>query len=361
MINSFIVSFSLLFTCTVLINYVLYLPVLRKPGFLKIKQVILGISAGITCILLMMNAYQISENVLLSFFHIPITYTALFYSPLVSGSTVLTAALGRYFFNQEDIGSMLGTLDILIVGTVLIALAFFIPRRFLSFIIVSTAYTVQNIMVISFLTLSNWDWGEGLLYITACTAASLLFYYVLQKIIQFFVMNRQYKERSKIDGLTGVYNRHELEQYLEYLGVSGRRFTVMMIDVDNFKSFNDDFGHHIGDKVLIETAGRINETIREQGSVYRYGGEEFVVILEDQTNTAAYELTESLLSRMQVPFTCLEGDQSWNMTVSIGTALSADWGETPEAVVERADALMFEAKKSGKNKAVYSHPVKAEL
>ncbi|SFM40083.1 GGDEF domain-containing protein [Salibacterium qingdaonense] len=351
MINSFIVSFSLLFTCTVLINYVLYLPVLRKPGFRKMKQVILGVSAGITCILLMMNAYQISENVLLSFFHIPITYTALFYSPLISGSTVITAALGRYFFNEEDIGSMLGT-NILIVGTLLIGLSFFIPRRFLSFIVVSTAYTIQNILVISFLTSSNWDWGEGLLYITACTAASLLFYYVLHKIIQFFVMNRQYKERSKIDGLTGVYNRHELEKFLEYLNVSGHRFAVMMIDVDNFKSFNDEFGHHIGDRVLIETAGRINETIREQGSVYRYGGEEFVVILEDQTNTSAYELTESLLSRMQVPFTCLEGEETWNMTVSIGTALPADGFETPKEVVERADALMFEAKKSGKNKAV---------
>lgn len=156
------------------------------------------------------------------------------------------------------------------------------------------------------------------------------------------------------DQLTGALNRKGLEEALDReLARSQRRRTpicVAMLDIDNFKSLNDAYGHQAGDEVLIHLARVIRETMRPQDSLVRYGGEEFLIILPNTTLADA----ATALTRLQRELTrrfFLHENKKLLITFSAGvTAFRA--GEARNEAVARADAAMYQAKKSGKNRVV---------
>ncbi|RSL35279.1 GGDEF domain-containing protein [Salibacterium salarium] len=354
MVNSFIVNFSLLFTFSVVITYVLNISILHQQSLYKTRRVLLGIMVGATCLLLMINAYELSEQLLISFFHIPLAYAALYYSPWVSLPAAIVAAAGRFLFYNPYMSSLVGTLDILVMVTLIIGASIMIRKTFASFMTVTTIYTVQNVFIIYFLLDGGWVWSEGIFYIIASLATAFLFHYMVHLIQQYHLMNKLYEERARIDGLTGVYNRRELNQHLEYLTFKRHPFTLMLIDIDNFKTFNDEKGHQTGDEILVEAAGRIKESIREQGSVYRYGGEEFVVILVNDNQLSVPLLTESTRQRIKEDYIVTTTNEKLNITASIGVASCYDYEQSPKEILKMADEAMYKAKTSGKNRAVYA-------
>ena len=159
------------------------------------------------------------------------------------------------------------------------------------------------------------------------------------------------------DSLTGVVNRHGLDRAAaEVDGLdasSARPYTLLMIDLDRFKSVNDRFGHHVGDRVLREVADRVADLVRPGDVVGRLGGEEFVVLCFDADAGQGLPLAERI--RSVVATTVTVGRPPQPVTLSIGVAVrSAARAERMDDVRRRADAALYRAKQIGRDRVVLS-------
>lgn len=168
--------------------------------------------------------------------------------------------------------------------------------------------------------------------------------------------------RSHVDALTRSLNRHRLDEDLadecRRSARYARPLSVIMLDVDNFKSVNDTHGHARGDVVLQHLAEAVRGAVRTTDSVYRYGGEEFVVLLRETGAQAAKELAERLRRCVEQYFT---DDASGAVTASFGVA-ELDLDEpTPSAVVEAADRALYESKRAGRNRVSVAPPSPSRL
>jgi diguanylate cyclase (GGDEF)-like protein len=155
------------------------------------------------------------------------------------------------------------------------------------------------------------------------------------------------------DGLTGTYNRRHFFELAEREMERGRRYghsvSGIMLDIDHFKQVNDTYGHAIGDQVLRIVAERCSEGIREIDILGRYGGEEFAIILPATGLSGAYSMAERLRRCVaDVPALTERGDLA--VTISLGVASSAEGDEGVTALLNRADAAMYEAKQAGRNR-----------
>ena len=166
--------------------------------------------------------------------------------------------------------------------------------------------------------------------------------------------NEDLERISRTDALTGLRNRRHVEEYLAKLTSLARRnlepIGVLVIDIDHFKSVNDEHGHDAGDAVLREVAGRMQDSVRLEDMVGRWGGEEFLVVLPNTADQGAAELAERLRQVVaDTPCRLADGDEV-QVTISVGCAASLidDAGR----LVRSADAAMYEAKQSGRNRVV---------
>jgi diguanylate cyclase (GGDEF)-like protein len=121
---------------------------------------------------------------------------------------------------------------------------------------------------------------------------------------------------------------------------------LIILDLDHFKNINHTYGHDAGDKILIQIADIIRDSIRLSDRLFRYGGEEFVVIADGANLQNAAILAETI--RNQVETKCLFNNE--NITISLGVAALKE-GQTPEAWIKLADKALYEAKRTGRNKA----------
>lgn len=154
------------------------------------------------------------------------------------------------------------------------------------------------------------------------------------------------------DQLTGLYNRVHFEEYLQHVIALSKRkeesAALLFIDLDRFKIINDTLGHDIGDEVLVEVAKRLKNTLRESDFIARWGGDEFVVILENINQSADSAKTAShLINILKDPIEI--GAHSLTTTASIGIALYPENGEDINTLIKHADSAMYLAKETGKN------------
>ena len=162
--------------------------------------------------------------------------------------------------------------------------------------------------------------------------------------------------RSFTDGLTGVGNRRYLEmrarEELERSMRFSRPFSLLMIDLDNFKEVNDRHGHRSGDEVLVEVGRRMTDVTREVDTCARYGGEEFVLLLPETDPEGARVVAEKLRKAIVArPIRVTDvGDVA--VTVSVGVATFPASGQTLVDVLQKADAALYTAKRSGKDRVV---------
>lgn len=157
---------------------------------------------------------------------------------------------------------------------------------------------------------------------------------------------------SELDALTGVQNRQAMKRALEYERQRQARneapAVVAIADLDHFKAVNDDYGHAVGDVVLTVAAARLSESVRAYDQVFRFGGEEFVVLLPESDLAHAVQIVERLRLRLERDPVELDDGRSIAVTASFGVAaLGPD--ETVERTLERADAALYRAKEAGRN------------
>lgn len=164
--------------------------------------------------------------------------------------------------------------------------------------------------------------------------------------------NRELSQQATRDGLTGLANHRALQQYLKELArlPQGRRrrvFSLVMIDVDHFKAYNDAHGHQEGDAALRHVARVVSAGLRQNDLAARYGGEEFALVLRGIGKTDA-EAVADRLRRSVADQPCPRGP----LTVSMGVAEFPADGDTPGEVIERADKALYHAKITGRNRVV---------
>ena len=172
--------------------------------------------------------------------------------------------------------------------------------------------------------------------------------------------NRILKEQSRMDPLTGIFNRRvfedcidaELDRFNRY----NQPFSLIFFDIDRFKDINDNYGHEAGDKVLIAIANRVKEMLRKLDIFARYGGEEFVVILPETPLIQGLVVAAKLREEIEIALFEYEGERV-PVTISIGITEAKETDRQYQAIVKRADSLMYRAKDRGRNSVVSDYDI----
>lgn len=162
----------------------------------------------------------------------------------------------------------------------------------------------------------------------------------------------QLEKISITDRLTGLYNRHKIDSVLENelkrSKRSGSSFSLILIDIDDFKFVNDTYGHQMGDKVLIEIANLLLKNTRVTDTTGRWGGEEFLIITVETQLEVALFLAESIRSKIEsYLFPKID-----SVTISVGVS-SYEQGSTISNMISKADAALYVSKENGKNQVQY--------
>lgn len=187
--------------------------------------------------------------------------------------------------------------------------------------------------------------------------ASRLYLELIAENIGLAVANLQLREKltnlAVRDALTGLLNRRCLDEALnrQPRGQGGTPVTCLMIDIDHFKRFNDEFGHDAGDVVMQYVAQIIVDAVGDAGSAYRFGGEEFTVLLPEAGEAAGFELAERLRTRIGTTPLSHRGRILGTVSVSVGVAAAPDDGPVA-TLLTRADAALLDAKSHGRNRSV---------
>jgi diguanylate cyclase len=168
-------------------------------------------------------------------------------------------------------------------------------------------------------------------------------------------LNSQLEKVSRVDGMTGLYNRRFWEEQfvMEYKRDkrSESPSALIMLDIDNFKKVNDTYGHPAGDEVIKTLAGIIKKAIRETDLAGRYGGEEFAVILPD-TPVANVEFVAERIRRLVEKCVVVYDEINISFTVSIGIAGFKQTYKDSTQWLDMADKSLYQAKAAGKNRVI---------
>jgi diguanylate cyclase (GGDEF)-like protein len=170
----------------------------------------------------------------------------------------------------------------------------------------------------------------------------------------------QLAERSKRDALTGLLNRDAMEKALSALDGNRRSETVgfVLLDIDYFKKFNDCYGHQAGDRLLHEFAKLLADTVRDDDRVYRYGGEEFLILSRVDDEAGLQELGERIREAVYAADEDHAASPLGVVTTSIGLCLHRP-GDSTRQSLERADMALYQAKDAGRNAVALSSLARA--
>lgn len=161
------------------------------------------------------------------------------------------------------------------------------------------------------------------------------------------------QQDALFDSLTSLYNRRAFDGDISTLCRSEQKMCLVLADIDHFKTFNDTYGHLFGDTVIKGIARRLQLSCRDGIHAYRFGGEEFALIVPNKSLRIARQFAESI--RRTVEKLSVKdrrtGKSIGNITISLGVA-ELEPGESPESLIERADKLLYEAKQLGRNRVM---------
>ena len=166
-------------------------------------------------------------------------------------------------------------------------------------------------------------------------------------------MQEKLKEMAIQDHLTGLYNRRYMQENLEreiHLAARNKKpIGLILIDIDHFKSINDEYGHSAGDQVLKTLAELLSSNVRKGDICCRYGGEEFLFVLQNSSYADTFALAESLRKQVKKMDIIYDNQHIGNLTISLGVAVYPEQANTYAALIKAADSAMYRAKHKGRD------------
>ena len=170
------------------------------------------------------------------------------------------------------------------------------------------------------------------------------------------------EQMARFDELTGLANRFEynsnIAETFGRLERTGESFALLYVDLDGFKQVNDNLGHDLGDRVLMETANRLRGAIRSSDLLARFGGDEFLLILPAANHATVTIIAQRMIDAMSKAFTF--DNKTVYVTASIGIAMAPHDGATPADLLRHADTALYKAKAAGRNTLMFFNPAMAE-
>jgi diguanylate cyclase (GGDEF)-like protein/PAS domain S-box-containing protein len=172
-----------------------------------------------------------------------------------------------------------------------------------------------------------------------------------QDVTELIEQSDTYKQKAYHDTLTGLHNRLKFDECIQEkykkFTIDSQIFSLILIDIDNFKEVNDTYGHDKGDKILKEVADALQTTLRKDDLIVRWGGEEFIVLIDNNIKFCK-KIAEKI--RIQV-FNSVK-IENYSISVSIGVS-QIETGDTIESLFSKADKALYQSKKDGKNRVTY--------
>ena len=213
--------------------------------------------------------------------------------------------------------------------------------------VVVMAYCVLSTLIMQFFNL--WIW---LVLPIVLSIVAIICVYVVKYILKSRDFELTYK-LATTDGLTDLYNHRFFQEQMAMCIADckryGRKFSLIMIDIDFFKKFNDTYGHQAGDAVLRGVAHTLKRNVRSSDVVCRYGGEEMAIILKDTDFDQAFLTAEKVCKTIaEKPFKIAANTEK-QVTISLGVSTFPDHGQTVQEMIEHADQGLYAAKENGRN------------
>ena len=176
-------------------------------------------------------------------------------------------------------------------------------------------------------------------------------------IVKYLIKSRDFEQQYKLattDGLTELYNHRYFQEQMLMMVENAKRynkeFSLIILDIDYFKKFNDTFGHQAGDAVLRQVAHTLKKNVRATDIVCRYGGEEMSIILPNTPKDEAASTAQKICDRVASNKYKLNSDKEGQVTISLGVATYPHDGATPSEIIEAADKRLYKAKNNGRNR-----------
>ncbi len=180
--------------------------------------------------------------------------------------------------------------------------------------------------------------------------------FVIAYIVKYVIKSRDFEHQYKLattDGLTELYNHRYFQDQMRMQIANSQRynteFSMIIVDIDHFKSFNDTYGHQAGDAVLKQVAQTLKNNSRATDIVCRYGGEEMSIILTNTDKEEAMKKAQRVCSAVAERIFKLSATQTVHVTISVGVSTFPQDGETPQQIIEIADQGLYYAKEHGRN------------
>lgn len=230
----------------------------------------------------------------------------------------------------------------------------FVVLRFGSTVIASIISLLVAVLYILIATVVLREFNTWISIVLPITFVVITFIGVY--LVKYFRKSRDFEHTYKLattDGLTELYNhRYFQEQMIMNIETSKRYntpFSLILIDIDFFKKFNDKFGHQSGDAVLKQVAQTLKKNVRSTDIVCRYGGEEMSVILSNTNKEEAVKTAQKICDAVSSRIFDLANNQKEHVTISLGVATFPQDGSTPQEIIECSDKGLYKAKENGRN------------
>lgn len=214
-----------------------------------------------------------------------------------------------------------------------------------------TIYTVYVLLAYELMRM-NYYWIK-----IVSPVAFAIFAFILAVIIKYLIKSRDFDAQYKLattDGLTELYNHRYFQEQMQNQVSHSKRYGVplslIIIDIDFFKKFNDTYGHQSGDAVLRQVAFALKKNVRATDIVCRYGGEEMSIILPNTKYEEAVGIANKLCTIVSEKKCKLANGKESNVTISLGVSTYGADGETPAIIIESADKRLYHAKENGRNR-----------
>ncbi|HID9453862.1 TPA: GGDEF domain-containing protein [Serratia marcescens] len=310
------------------------------------KRVVFGLLAGVAVLYLSQDRLELTDKVHYSFSMIPMILVT-FFGGGISG-------LVSFLFAMALTGGF--TVDNLFIASILVPLLLsrvWLKKSHWVFYLTIGAIALYRIAVVWLLVDMSGLWLDVLLYQVVSALCLAICYHALnfkeRHIYAYFAM----RARATTDSLTHINNRASVDYHLMLQRAERRPCGLMILDLDDFKKINDTYGHPAGDVLLASVGRLLQNSVRNEDFVGRYGGEEFMVITASYDPLVIGGVAERIRSAVESSTFLLNAHDEAHITLSIGVSLYLP-GMTLDKAIAMTDEALYEAKRNGKNRVVTS-------
>ncbi|GGD01566.1 diguanylate cyclase [Aureimonas glaciei] len=334
-----------------------------RPG---VRACLLGVIFGLGAIFAMMTPSPVKPGVLIDARAVVIGLSAAFVglpAVLISGAM---AAVYRLWIGGS--GTPYGLMAIALAGIAGLAWRRFVPperqETVPSLLLLAVMIACHSVVVLH-------PTGDGLpdgflaVYFPSiwatCLAGTLTLGWMMRREIGMIHRERSLRGDALVDPLTGLGNRRAVDHWLDVNGFrrGAGEFSVILVDIDHFKSVNDRFGHHVGDAVLQRLGAVMRQSVRDVDLVARYGGEEFLILLPAADAARAQTIAERIRQAIAAEQVSADGVA---VRVSASFGIADSWGHDDRVeLVAAADAALYRAKRNGRDRVEVAPPREARV